>query len=312
MSANVETMFYVREKPWHGLGTRVEGALTSEEALVAAGLDWTVNPLAIYDQYGREIPGFKANTRDKDGAVLGIVTDKYQLVQNKDAFAFTDALIGEGVKYETAGSVRGGKQIWLLGQMPERFILGDKVEPYICFTSCHDGLGAVRACMTPIRVVCNNTLNAALQGAQRSWSTPHRGNITLRLEEARQTLELADIYMKRLDEEADRLANSKMGEGAVKKALDAMLPVKEDATDRQKENIQKAKDGIMICMVRPDLAQFAGTQWAFLNGVADFVGHSEPARRTKNFEENRWLNIIGGHPLLDKAVAALMAQKKSA
>ena len=303
MAANVETMFYVREKPWHGLGTKVDEALTSAEALVAAGLDWTVNPLAVYDWQGKEIKGYKANTRSKDGAVMGIVSDKYQIVQNRDAFEFTDALIGEGITYETAGSLKGGKQIWLLGRMPERFILGDRFEPYICFTNTHDGTGAVRACMTPIRVVCNNTLNAALSGASRVWSTPHRGDVRSRLDEARQTLALADLYMQRLDEEADRLANEKLDEGQTAAILDQMFELKADATDRQKRTAEAAKDGIMVCMMRPDLAQFLWTRWGFLNAVSDYVGHAEPFRHTKNFAENRWGSIITGHPVFDKAVA---------
>ena len=303
MAAEVETMFYVRETPWHGLGTRVESALTSEEALVAAGLDWTINSLPVFDSKGIQIKGYRANTRSTDGTVMGIVSSKYQIVQNKEAFEFTDSLIGEGITYETAGSLRGGKQIWLLGKMPERYIVGDKLDPYIVFTNTHDGTGAVRACMTPVRVVCNNTLNMALTGAKRAWSTPHRGNVQLRLEEARQTLELADQYLVRRAEEADRLANEKMTDGEIEKTLDDMFVLPEDATDSQKRTAEQTKSEIMVCMLRPDLAQFLNTKWGFINAVSDYVGHGEPMRRTKNFEENRWANIIVGHPLFDKAVA---------
>lgn len=305
MAANVETMFYVRERPWHGLGTKVDHALTSADALVAAGLDWEIIGKPVYDGIGREIKGYQANTRSTDDSVMGIVTTKYQIVQNKDAFEFTDALVGEGIIYETAGSLRGGKQIWLLGKMPERYILGDKFEPFICFTNTHDGTGAVRACMTPIRVVCNNTLNAALSGAKRAWSTPHRGDVKSRLEEARQTLQLADAYLAALDETADRLANQKMDQGAVNTALDAMFPVADDATDRQKRTAQECKDQIIVCMLRPDLAQFAGTKWGFLNAVSDYVGHAKPHRETKNFAENRWATIMTGHPILDMAMSAI-------
>lgn len=308
MAANVETMFYVgREKPWHGLGTMVAEAPTSKEALELAGLDWTINSMPIYDQFGNEIAGYKANTRSKDNKVLGVVGSKYSIVQNQEAFDFTDALIGEGIRYETAGSLRGGKTIWLLGKMPERFIAGDKFEPYVCFTNTHDGTGAVRACMTPIRVVCNNTLNMALSQAQRSWSTVHRGNMAAKLEDARQTLELADQYLIRLDEEADRMANTKMTDGEIEAALNNMFPVAEDATERQKRTAEKAKEEIIICSLRPDIAKFLNTQWGFLNAVSDYVGHSEPARRTANYDENRWGNIIGGHWLLDKAMAQIAA-----
>lgn len=103
MAANVETMFSVREKPWHGLGTIVAEAPNSEEALYLAGLDWNVIQKDIVTVDGNRIDGFKANIRDCDEQVLGIVTERYKVVQNSEAFAFTDALLGEGVRYETAG-----------------------------------------------------------------------------------------------------------------------------------------------------------------------------------------------------------------
>ena len=170
MAANVETMMYVRERPWHGLGTEVSEAPNSQDALRLAELDWTVRQESIYNAGGSVIKGFKANVRDSDGSVLGVVGDRYQIVQNSDAFRFTDDLIGGDVHYETAGSLRGGKQVWLLARMPERKIAGDEVEPYLCFTNAHDGSTGVRVCMTPIRVVCSNTLNVALATAKRTWS----------------------------------------------------------------------------------------------------------------------------------------------
>lgn len=301
MAAEVETMFYVREVPWHGLGTRVEEALTSQQALEMAGLDWTIEKKPVFDEDGKIIAGYYANTRSSDKKALGIVSGRYTIVQNHEAFNFTDSLVGEGITYETAGSLRGGKKIWLLGKMPERYICGDKIEPYICFTNSHDGTGAVKACMTPIRVVCHNTLNMALNGAQRWWSTPHRGDVMSRREEARQTLELAEQYLVKLDETADRLANEKMDEGQVQQALDAMFALPEDATQRQQNTAQDAKDQIIVCYLRPDIAQFLNTKWGFINAVSDYVGHSDPVRHTKHYEENRWDSIIGGHALLDKA-----------
>jgi phage/plasmid-like protein (TIGR03299 family) len=160
MSANVETMFYVKEKPWHGLGERVEDALNSKQALEKAGLDWKVLQKKVFVD-GYSVPQYKANVRSSDGKVLGIVSDKYKIVQNVDAFEFTDNIIGNGeieVKYETAGSLASGKKIWLLAKMPTTTILGDDVEPYMVFTNTHDGSGSIRVAMTPVRVVCQNTL----------------------------------------------------------------------------------------------------------------------------------------------------------
>ena len=96
MAANVESMFYVRQAPWHGLGVRVEAAPSSEEALRLSGLDWNVIQQPIKTRGGVEIPGYKANLRDVDNQVLGVVTDRYRVVQNAEAFAFTDALLGRG------------------------------------------------------------------------------------------------------------------------------------------------------------------------------------------------------------------------
>ena len=303
MPACVETMFSVREVPWHGLGEIVENALTSKEAIEYSGLNWEVNRNPIYDLNGKEINGFKANTRSTDDSILGIVTDKYKIVQNIEAFDFTDNLLDEGMTYETAGSLKNGKTIWLLGKMPERNIVGDKFDPYICFTNSHDGTGAIKIAMTPIRVVCANTLNMALSGAKRIWSTKHMGNIEAKLSEARHTLGLTNIYLDNLEKEADRLANTSMNEDEVMKALDEMFPLNDDASDRQKQNVQNAKDGIMYCMLRPDLAQFLYTKWGFINAVSDFVGHASPARSSINYQENNWGKIMNGHPIFDKAVS---------
>ena len=302
MPANVETMFSVREKPWHGLGQIIDEAPTSRDAIEYAGLNWCVESNPIFDAKGNEIKGFKANTRSSDNSVLGVVTDKYKIVQNVEAFDFTDNIIGDEMRYETAGSLRNGKTIWLLGKMPDRYICEDKFEPYIVFTNSHDGTGAIKIAMTPIRVVCNNTLNMALHGAKRSWSTKHMGNMAAKLSEARHTLELANEYLDVLSIEADKMANETMTEDTIIKTLDEMFPIAEDASDRQKQNVQNTKDGIMICMLRPDIAKFVNTKWGFINAVSDYVGHSIPARLTTNYQENNWGKIMNGHPILDKAM----------
>ena len=132
MAANVESMFYVREAPWHGLGVKVDDAPDSSTALYLAGLDWRVVQKALVTADGYLVPGFKANVRETDHQVLGVVTDRYRVVQNEEAFAFTDELIGEGVTYETAGSIQHGRKTWILAKLPQRYLInGDGIEPYI-------------------------------------------------------------------------------------------------------------------------------------------------------------------------------------
>ena len=299
MSANVEDMFSVREVPWHGLGKIVESAPTSEDAIRLAGLDWRVESRPVFDSSGKEIEGFKANTRSSDNSILGIVSNKYKIIQNSEAFEFTDNLISDEVKYETAGSLKNGKTIWLLAKLPEKSIVGDRFDPYICFTNNHDGKGAVTVCMTPIRVVCNNTLNLALSTANRSWSIRHLGDINSKLAEARHTLALADLYMDKLDEEANRLTTVKITDAELEAVFDELYPVKIDDSNRKKTNIISLKDNIFKRYDSPDISQFRGTAWGVVNAVSDFAAHTQPARMTTTFQENNWGRIIGGHPVVD-------------
>ena len=185
MAANVETMFSVREKPWHGLGKIVMEAPTSKDALQLAGLDWNVVQEPIYTEFKEVVEGYKANVRDSDRKVLGVVSDRYKVVQNADAFSFTDELLGKGVRYETAGSLQEGKKVWLLARLPREYIIGgERISPYLVFSNTHDGSGSVKVAITPVRVVCNNTLNLALSTANRSFSMIHTGNIQDKIQEA--------------------------------------------------------------------------------------------------------------------------------
>ena len=145
MAANVESMFFVREPVWHNIGVRVDEALTSQDALRYSGLDWQVRQEPLFTETFKSVPGYVANVRSDNDRILGIVSDSYKVVQNEEAFAFTDALIGEGVRYETAGSIDGGRKVWLLAKLPERYqLVGEDVDPYIVFSSSHDGSGAIR------------------------------------------------------------------------------------------------------------------------------------------------------------------------
>ena len=309
MSANVETMMYVRETPWHGLGTMVQEAPTSADALRLAGLDWTVDQQDVVLESGLLVPGYKVNVRSTDQTVLGIVTDRYRVVQNSEAFAFTDNLIGGDVRYETAGSLSGGRKVWMLAKLPDKLIAGDQTETYMCFSNTHDGSGAIRVCMTPIRVVCNNTLNYALNTAKRSWSVRHTGDISKKIHEARMCLEMGEMYMDGLAQYADDMANLTVTNEEIAAILDELFPVEEDATKRMKENVQKMKDEYMVCWFAPDIAKFRNTAWGALNAMSDMVTHNAPRRQTKNYWENNWGRIMNGHVLMDRMAELLTAKK---
>jgi phage/plasmid-like protein (TIGR03299 family) len=310
--ANIETMFTVREKPWHGLGEVLEDTPNSAEALRASGLDWTVQQHRISvmsdsNSEARLIEGYVGNVRSSDGSVLGIVTDRYKVVQNHEAFAFTDLLVGDGdVRYETAGSLKGGRQVWMLARMNRSMsLLGDAFEPYLCFINSHDGTGAVRVLMTPIRVVCQNTLNIALRGARRSWSTPHVGDIAQRLAVAQSTLELADRYIVRLEEEADHLAQQPVSADRFEEILESLLPLESGSSPRAKASVLAQREGIVRAYGADDLERFRGTAWGVLNAVSDYVGHTTPRRQSATYKSNRWAKLAAGDSLFDDAYELL-------
>ena len=285
MAANIETMFYVRETPWHGLGTRVLTAPATKEALEVAGLNWKVIQEPVYTEANELIEGYKANVRDSDRKVLGVVTNRYKVIQNEEAFSFTDSLLGEGVRYETAGSLQGGKKVWLLARMPQDYIItGERISPYLVFSNTHDGSGAIKVALTPIRVVCNNTLNLALSSAKRSWSMDELGK------------EIEDLRMKRMSDQQ------------VLDYIEILLPLDENMTAQQKKNIIRLQEDMKIRYFdAPDLKGVGKNAYRFVNAVSDFATHAAPLRKTANYKENVFSRTVEGNPLIDKAYQMVCA-----
>ena len=309
MAAEVETMFYVRETPWHGLGKRVSEAPSSKEALILAGLNWKVKQEPIYTNKNEEIVGYKANVRNTDRKVLGVVTDRYKVIQNEEAFAFTDALLGEGVKYETAGSLQDGRKVWLLARMPQEYIIsGERISPYLVFSNTHDGTGAVKVCATPIRVVCNNTLNLALTTAKRSWTMVHTGDNKGKLQEAQDTLFKAQDYMDKLGVAFDELRMKKLSDKQVMEYIQILLPIEDGISAQQVRNMNKLREDMkMRYFDAPDLKGLGKNGYRFINAVSDFATHSEPLRKTSNYKENLFSRTMDGNVMIDKAYQMLCA-----
>ena len=309
MAANVESMFYVRETPWHGLGTKVLEAPASKDALQLAGLNWRVMQEPIYTAMEELVDGYKANVRDSDRKVLGVVTDRYRVIQNDEAFAFTDELLGAGVKYETAGSLQGGRKVWLLAHMPHEYIIsGERISPYLLFSNTHDGSGAIKVALTPIRVVCQNTLNLALANAKRSWSMIHTGDIKEKMQEARDTLFLAENYMDELGKEFEALRMKKLTDKQVMEYIEILLPIEDGSTPQQEKNMKRLREDMKIRYFdAPDLQGVGKNAYRFVNAVSDFATHAEPLRRTANYKENLFSRTVDGNPMIDKAYQMVSA-----
>lgn len=244
-----------------------------------------------------------------DNHVLGVVTDRYKVIQNTEAFAFTDELLGAGVRYETAGSLQGGRKVWLLARLPKEFIIaGERISPYLVFSNTHDGSGAVRVAITPIRVCCNNTLNLALNTAARSFSMVHTGDVKGKVKEAKETLFMADRYMENLGNEFERLRKQKVTDQKVKEYIDLLLPVEKDAGAVTVKNIKRLREDMAAGYFdAPDLKDIGNNAYRFINAVSDFATHAEPARRTRNYQENLFMRTYEGNPVIDKAYKLVAA-----
>ena len=309
MAANVESMFSVREKPWHGLGTIVMEAPASAEALRLAGLDWNMVQEPVYTGHNELVKGYKTNIRSTDRRVLGVVSDRYKVVQNVEAFSFTDELLGAGVRYEAAGSLQEGRKVWLLARLPREYIIaGERISPYLVFSNTHDGSGSVKVAVTPVRVCCNNTLNLALTTASRSFSMMHTGNIQGKIQEAKETLFMAEKYMDCLGVEFEQLRRQKVTDAQVREYVEQLLPMEKEPTSIQSKNILRLRQDMMKRYYdAPDLKKVGSNAYRFINAVSDFATHAQPLRRTANYSENLFGRTIDGNPLIDRAYQLVKA-----
>lgn len=304
----MQNEFTMRKPTWAGLGINVTEARSSKEALKMSGLDWNVYQQKMVAKNGVPIKGYRANIRDVDDMLLGVVTDKYQVVQNQEAFAFTDELLGSGVRYETAGMLQDGRKTWILAKLPQRYqMLGDWIDPYIVFYNSHDGSGSIKVALTPIRVTCQNTLNLALRKAKRVWSTKHTGEIHFRMDEARETLFRAEEYMDELNKEVNRLSKISFSDKKVDEFIQTLIPVSDDASKQQKKNVERLRTDLTRRYHKaPDLKHLSGNGYKLLNAVSDFATHAEPLRKTESYQENLFAKTLDGNPLIDKAYQMIL------
>lgn len=298
-------MLSAKERPWHGIGTVVEEAPTSEDAIRIARLDWTVDQFPVFAN-GNEIPGYFANVRSDTNETLGVVRNRYKIVQNTEAFDFVDGIIANKhleCRYETAGSLFNGRRIFLLVKLPNKDLLSDLVENYLFFTNSHDGSSALTAGITNVRVVCNNTLQMALEGASRIWRCRHTTNIEGKKQQAKEALGMAVKYMEGMEKTAWQIASKKINEERFLRLLSHKL-------DSMRYN-EKAKEATMERIVtiyseKDDLQNFKGTAWGMYNATADFVSNTTPLRKTSLYEQKKLEKFFDGNVLLDAVQDVLM------
>lgn len=233
----------IKEKAWHNLGQVIDRYPTSSEAIQHAGLDYIVEkrPLFTYDTNNHiwgnpeaipeiEVPNFYATVRADTEQVLGVVGNDYEVVQNRDAFSFFDAIVGGRILYETAGALGNGERVFITAKLPDYIRVGTKdwIEQYLFLTTSHDGLGSITAAFTPIRIVCNNTLNAALNNHSGAIKIRHTASATERLKQAHTLMGISKTLGAEIEGLFNQWANVRITDAEVKKLIQiTMAPNKE-------------------------------------------------------------------------------------
>jgi len=294
--------FYTGKKPWHGLGQKLEGPATSADAIAAANLGWTVSKRGILTMDGFNCDDFAAVVRDDNNKVLSVMKKSYKPIQNHEAFAFFDSVVGAGAAvFETAGSIFDGKRVFLVAKLPTAIFAtpNDRIEQYLTLMNTHDGSSALRMYFTPIRVVCNNTLMASLRGMKDCVSIQHSGNIGFKIKEAQDALGLANNYFKSFEEIVSTLVQKQTDAKMVDEFLkDLFKPAKTSDKNAAAEMSKQAQKKIiqvkanLECDPKNTMEGIHGTMWALWNAVAQFGDHE--SRSVAGSADNRMNSIMNG------------------
>lgn len=275
------SMMYLGEVPWHGLGTKLDNSATAEEAIQAAGLDFTVEKFRLQTTTNNlPVESHFATVRTDTMEVLGIVGSRYEPIQNRDAFTTFDALVGEGEAiYHTAGALGKGERIWILAKLPEyiRVSGNDLVEKYLLLVNSHDGSSTVRVKLTPIRVVCENTLSLALSGAEQEVHIRHTLNAKEKLKEAHEILGLTNKLYAQLDAIFNCMSETMVHGKSLTDYIETVFPNRPESQDNSW--ITKVRYKIVELAESGQGAEMArGTLWGAYNAVTEYVDHYRGAK----------------------------------
>ena len=327
MSADIEqfadgsaAFFSARKPAWHRLGTVTPNALTAEQALTTARLDWTVTlqPVVAKVDVGNgqtasvPVPDKYATVRvnpdDGEHNVLGVVGPQYRPVQNVDAFRTLDTIVDEsGAYYETAGSLKNGRKVFMSMRLPDtmEFSNGDHVDLFLLASNSHDGSSSFTVAVTPVRVVCQNTLTVGLAQAKRTFSLRHTTNVMQRVNQARDALSLTFRYRDAFHDEVERLLAQDFTTVRFENMVRDLFP-KQD-TKHGATRASNDMDSLMTLWTAPTQANSAGTKWAAYNAFVEYVDWVQPVRGGGNADLRRAERTLtgAGDLLKQKALAYL-------
>ncbi|MDX2001817.1 MAG: DUF932 domain-containing protein [Chitinophagales bacterium] len=316
------SFFSVQQKAWHNLGQVVAQYPTSAEAIKYAGLDFEVTKSPLYtqgtgisiDNKGEVkeggnilVPDQFATIRTDNNTVFGVVGKDYQIVQNADAFAFFDAIVGDGdgILYETAGALGNGERIFITAKLPDYIRVGngdDVTEKYIFLTTSHDGTGSITAAFTPVRIVCQNTLNAALGIMSNVVRIRHTSGAKQRLENAHKVMGLANQLSNQLESIFNQWSKVRITDNEVKKLIQLALCPNKETLDALKKGMDDdlstvfkntVEDAFAYAMIA-DTQQMDTTKGTLFGAYNAVTGYYQNVRNYKDEETKLQSIVMGG------------------
>lgn len=296
MAHMVENMFYVGETPWHGLGVSLNEAPSISEAINAAGLNWHVGLRDLFTTDGVRV-SHRATVRDTDGSILGVVGPRYQPLQNADALDWFQPFVDSGeASLHTAGSLDGGKKVWVLAQLnrdPSVIVPGDEVRKFILLSNSHDGTTAVRPGFTPIRVVCANTLAAAhCSTASKLIRVRHTSKIASNLEKVREIMNAANADFEATADMFRHLASKAFNQADVRRYVKVLLDVENVSDADMPTRTKNIIEDILASISGPkqSMPGVSGTWWAAYNGYNEYLNYTR-GRNADNRMNSLWFGV---------------------
>lgn len=292
MSHGISEMFSVKETPWHKLGTVLENAPTSADAIKLAGLDWEVALENMVTTSGVNVPNSLAVVRSDGKGVVGVVGERYKPLQNIEAFNFFDAFVQAGeASYETAGSLNGGSRIWILAKLglePSRIVGDDLVSKFVLLSNSHDGTMAVRAGLTNVRCVCANTLAQAHASKESKLiRLRHSANVAQNLIDIRETLNLANASFEATADQYRALAKKAINQRDLRKYIIDVLDIPTDPDGKLSTRGKNIVDKVVHLSeegVGNDVEGVRGTLWGAYNGVTEFLSYEKGSNEERRLD----------------------------
>jgi len=295
----------MRTATWANVGIDVSEEKSYAGVLRASGLDYSVEKRIITttDTSGNTliVPG-KAVVSDT-GIVKGVVGDKYQILQNMDAFDVADH-ISNDIQFVKAGETCGG-MVYIIAKLHEVSVLGDIFTPHLIFQNSHNGLYSLKVAICPLRMICQNQFEMSFRKTSNTISIRHTSSMDSRIKTAQKVLSNVNKYMEELTEESEKYAGIKLSDKEIKKILNEFFPVTEDMTDLEKSRVAQNISCFMAAYKADDNRNFRGTGWGMINAYSDFITHKEPIRNTANKDESRFVAVTL-NPTLLNAFASLV------